>query len=64
MRSEREEEHRGKLSLFRWNTFLLTAVTVTSLGVGILGVFLTVLALKSPEAAVTFETISDTNVLD
>lgn len=64
MRSEREEEHRGKLSLFRWNTFLLTAVTVASLGVGILGVFLTVLALKSPEAAVTFETISDTNVLD
>ena len=45
-------------------SFWLSAITAASLGFGILSVLLTLLALKEPESGVTFETISDTNVLD
>ena len=52
------------MSLFKQLNFWLTAITIASLGIGVLSVFLTVLALREPEPAVVFETISETNVFD
>ena len=45
-------------------SFWLSLITVASLAVGVLSAALAYLALKEPEPGITFETISDTNVLD
>ncbi len=52
------------MSLLRKFNFWLTIITIASLGIGVLSVFLTVLALREPTPAVEFEIISDTNVFD
>ena len=64
MRSQLSENPTRKRHLLRRLNFWLATITVASLGVGILSVLLTLFSLKDPEPGVTFETISDTNVLD
>ena len=64
MTTKLRDEQTGKRS-FLWNsTFWLASIAITSLAVGVLGALLAYLALKEPVPAVTFETISDTNILD
>ena len=64
MRTERVNEQTRKRSpLWRVN-FWLAAIVIVSLIVATVGVVLPYLVLRQPEPGVTFETISDTNVLD
>ena len=64
MRTERGNEQTGKRSPFlRLNSWLV-AIAIVSLLLAIAGVVLAYLAWSQPEPGVTFETISDTNVLD
>ena len=64
MTTKLRDEQAGKRSFLRNPTFWLAVIAITSLVVGLLGALLAYLALKEPVPAVTFETISDTNVLD
>ena len=64
MTSELRDEQTGKRSILRTSTFWVALIGLASLVVGLLGVVLTYIALKEPQPGVTFETISDTNVLD
>ena len=64
MKTDLTEEHPRKRTVLRNPAFWLALSTIASLAVGVLSVLLAYLALKEPEPGVTFETISDTNVLD
>ena len=64
MRTELRGEQTGKRSLLRRPAFWVALITAASLVVGILSLLLAYLALNEPEPGVTFETISDTDVLD
>ncbi len=58
------DDRPPKPRIFSKPTFWVALLSIVSLFVGILGVLLTYLALEEAKPAVTFETISDTNVLD
>lgn len=64
MRPHFRDDQPRKRSLFRRLNSWQAVFTIVSLGIGILGILLTILTQRQPEPGVTFETISDTNVLD
>ena len=64
MRTDRGDEQARKGSLLRRLNFWLVLFAIASLAFTVIGALLTYLSLKEPEPGVTFETISDTNVLD
>ena len=64
MRPELRDDQPRKRSLFRRLNSWQVLITIVSLGLGMLSVLLAFFALREPEPGVTFETVSDTNVLD
>lgn len=61
MRTEQGNKQAQRRNVLRSLSFWLALIGVASLTVAIFGVYV---ALREPEPAVTFETISETNVLD
>lgn len=59
-KDQQPENRHFPLRLFSWSSF----ITILFLGLTISSVLLAYLALQEPKAGVTFETISETNVLD
>ncbi len=64
MRTEHGDEQARRRNPLRRLIPWQALTTIAALGIGVLGVLLTYLALQEPEPRVNFETISNTNVLD
>ena len=64
MRSDRLDETGLNRSLLRKTGFWVAVGTVASVVLAVVGLIRDIVDTESPEPGVTFETISDTNVLD